>query len=178
VDDQAQAADDPTAHTETLRDLRDEIELELPEAPARPARAAAPIAEDDGEDGVDTLVGEIEELGDDPTRAASLSADEWADLWELAFGVTADALGPHIEIASKRAKRLGHYTQKVFTRYGGDPEKIGKHMPLIALVLLFIGTVFGKVMAHRKVLRAQAPTLELHRGTAGRTEQGAGEVTT
>ena len=93
-----------------------DAEFPAPEPPPLPPEepsAQAPEVGTRGDGGAgDPDADPIDELLESPGKIPQLTADEWADLVELAFGWTADARGPHWEISEKRAKRLGKLIKK------------------------------------------------------------------
>lgn len=104
-------------------------------APVTATEEAADLAED-------ALMERAERVMDGDGQAlVDFDAADYADMYQLAFGLRADVAGKHWELNDRQARRLGSWTKKVIDRHGLAAAM--KYAPEVFTVLL-LGYEIGK----------------------------------
>ena len=133
-----------------LAQIAAEIRAAAPPAPAPgPAGAAA-------DELADELVGVAERVAEgDGKLIEALTADEWSDLFELLFGLTADFRGAHWELTPRAAARLGKWVKRSVDRHGW--EWVAKWMPDVMALGLLSYEIAKRVRTDRELAAAAGP---------------------
>lgn len=118
---------------------------------AGPVVAAVTDAEAD--DAEDALIDRAEKVVQgDGQQLADFDAQDFADMYQLGFGLRADVAGKHWELNDKQALRLGGWTKKVIDKHGLTAAM--KYAPEVFAVLL-LGYEIGKRMRIDRILAAE-----------------------
>lgn len=114
------------------------------------ASAASDAQADDAED---ALIGKVERVIDgDGKVLADFDAEDFADMYQLAFGMRADVAGKHWELNEKQARRLGTWTKKVIDKHGLQWAMM--YAPEVFTVLL-LGYEIGKRVRIDRITAAE-----------------------
>lgn len=96
--------------------------LAPPPPPVEPGAAGAAPNSRAGlehDDTAEALIDYAERVaGGDPEALKLLRAEDFQDMLELAFGICADFRGPHWELGTKSAQRLGRWIERMVSRHG------------------------------------------------------------
>lgn len=114
--------------------------------------AAAAEAEHEVLDRLDKLAD-----GDPATLAAleALSADDIADLCELAFGLVADIRGKHWELSPRSAQRLAKWFKRSLDRHGW--QWMAKWLPDVVALLLLAFEIWKRWEQDKKLKGEKGP---------------------
>jgi hypothetical protein len=138
-----------------LARLEADVATRFPEPPPPPPPPGASAGA--GADPADEVAEGLELVGEHPELLDEFSDQDFAEIWELAFGLVADWRGPHWELPARSSLRLGKWSSRVVRRHPELLQWLAKNAPDLILGLLLVIEVGRRIGRDRQARRLAAP---------------------
>ena len=101
----------------------------------------------------DDIAEGLELIGEHPELLDGFGEEDFADVWELAFGLVADWRGPYWELQTHSKLRLGKWSYRVMRRHPELLAWLAKNAPDLVLGFILVIEIGRRVDLDRKAHR-------------------------